>query len=61
MGDDGLLGIYLTASVNQATVAGIEIMPPAVLRIDAGSTSFFSDDLLPSPRVWEADDYFTGE
>lgn len=42
-------------------MAGIEIMPPAVLRIDAGSTSSFSDDLAPKPRVWEADGYFTGE
>ena len=41
-------------------MAGIEIMPPAVLRIDAGSTSPFSDDLWPSPRKWEADNYFTG-
>ena len=61
MGDDGLLGIYFVASVDQATVAGIEIMPPAVLRIDAGSTSPFSDDLVPSPRMWEADSYFTGK
>ena len=61
MGDDGLLGIYFVASVDQATVAGIEIMPPAVLRIDAGSTSPFSDNLVPSPRTWEADSYFTGK
>ena len=61
LGDDGLLSIYFIASKNQATVAGIEIMPPAVLRIDAGSISPFSDNLAPSPRVWQADGYFTGE
>ena len=36
-------------------------MLPAVLRIDAGSTSPFMDDLAPSPRTWEADDHFTGK
>ena len=61
LGDDGLLSIYFAASVDQATVAGIEIMLPAVVRIDAGSISSFSDDLAPSPRTWEADNYFTGK
>ena len=61
LGDDGLLSIYFTASMNQATVAGIEIMLPAVLRIDAGSISPYSDNLAPSPRVWQADGYFTGD
>ena len=61
LGSDGMLSIYFQATLDQATVAGIEIMLPAVLRIDAGSTTTFSDELAPSPRVWQADDFFTGK
>ena len=60
LGADGILGIYFASILDQATVAGIEILLPAVLRIDAGSTGAFSDELAPSPRVWQADGYFTG-
>lgn len=55
-----MLSIYFTSTKDQATVAGVEILLPAVLRIDAGSTSAFSDELAPSPRMWQADGYFTG-
>ena len=60
LGLDAMLSVYFVATEGQATVAGIEIMLPAVLRIDAGSTSSFSDELAPSPREWQADDFFTG-
>ena len=60
LGSDATLSIYLAATVDQATVAGIEIMPPALLRIDAGSNNAFSDELAPSPRMWQPDGYFTG-
>jgi hypothetical protein len=60
LGSDGLLSIYFAAIKGQAAVAGIEIKVPAVLRIDAGSTSTFQDELTPQPHVWQADNYFTG-
>ena len=60
LGSDASLSIVFAASKDQATVAGIEIKLPAVLRIDAGSSSTFSDELAPSPHVWQADNYFTG-
>lgn len=60
LGSDGLLSIYFAATMDQATVAGIEIKLPAVFRIDAGSTSTFQDELTPQPHVWQADNYFTG-
>lgn len=60
LGSDGLLSIYFAATKDQATVAGIEIKLPAVVRIDAGSTGTFQDELAPQPHVWQADNYFTG-
>ena len=60
LGSDGLLSIYFAATKDQATVAGIELKLPAVLRIDAGSTSTFQDELTPQPHGWQADNYFTG-
>lgn len=60
LGADGMLSIYFASSVDQASIAGIEILLPAVLRIDAGSTNAYSDELAPSPRMWQADGYFTG-
>lgn len=61
LGADGMLSIYFASSVDQASIAGIEILLPAVVRIDAGSTNAFNDELSPSPRMWQADGYFTGE
>ena len=60
LGSDGLLSIYFAATKDQATVAGIEIKLPAVLRIDAGRTGTFQDELAPQAHVWQADNYFTG-
>ena len=60
MGSDGLLSIYFNSAIEKASVAGIEIKLPALLRIDAGSYDSYSDELAPSPHVWEPDGYFSG-
>lgn len=42
----------------QATVAGIELLLPALLRIDAGSSAAFTD---AAGNAWAADFAFVGE
>ncbi|KAK9902860.1 hypothetical protein WJX75_008891 [Coccomyxa subellipsoidea] len=57
VGSDGLLTIVFVATKDQATVGGIEVLLPALLRINSGSSDSFTD---AAGNIWAADSNFVG-
>ncbi|BDA51169.1 probable receptor-like protein kinase At1g30570 at N-terminal half [Coccomyxa sp. Obi] len=58
LGPDGILTIVFIATTDQATVGGIEVLLPAIVRINSGGISGDFTDALG--QVWASDSNFVG-
>jgi hypothetical protein len=57
LGSDGILTILFVATEDEATLSGLEVLLPAVLRINAGCDTNFTDAL---DNLWLADFSYIG-